>query len=370
MEVRLYEFYKSTLFRRIGITYLATGHYAESKYGVGEFELSIPMEAAFAVEFSTDRLVLIDRRYWGVITGRKLDNGSENTITVKGKELKDWLARRQIVPDNQVTDNVPMGYDSAEGWTESILKHYVENHAVSPQNPARRFPMLRIAPDQHRGTENDAYYARFVNLMDTLEIVGKRANLGTRITGDEQTGLFTFDVYGQTDRTVNQTTNKPLLLDVGRHNLDASSYTEEYGQSGNVFYCSRSGDEFEWETLTQTYFSTDDEPQWFLRREKAMSISVYEDGNQYEELEKNARKEMVKYRPAQELTCTVSRGLIYGTDYRLGDIVTVRNGEAGILADMEITAVDTVVTAESTSYTVSFGEQQLTTLDQIRRDSK
>ena len=101
-----------------------------------------------------------------------------------------------------------------------------------------------------------------------------------------------------------------------------------------------------------------------------MSISVYEDGNQYEELEKNARKEMVKYRPAQELTCTVSRGLIYGTDYRLGDIVTVRNGEAGILADMEITAVDTVVTAESTSYTVSFGEQQLTTLDQIRRDSK
>ena len=230
--------------------------------------------------------------------------------------------------------------------------------------------MLRIAPDQHRGTENDAYYARFVNLMDTLEIVGKRANLGTRITGDEQTGLFTFDVYGQTDRTVNQTTNKPLLLDVGRHNLDASSYTEEYGQSGNVFYCSRSGDEFEWETLTQTYFSTDDEPQWFSRREKAMSISVYEDGNQYEELEKNARKEMVKYRPAHQLTCTVSRGLIYGTDYRLGDIVTVRNGEAGILADMEITAVDTVVTAESTSYTVSFGEQQLTTLDQIRRDSK
>ncbi len=88
-------------FFAVSASRIATGHYTESKYGVGEFELSIPMEAAFAVEFYTDRLVLIDRRYWGVITGRRLDSGSENTITVKGK-VKDWLSRRQIVPTTRL----------------------------------------------------------------------------------------------------------------------------------------------------------------------------------------------------------------------------------------------------------------------------
>lgn len=367
MEVRLYEFVGESFFRRVGLTYMATGHYVMSRYTAGPFELVIPASAAFSMDFTKDRIVFIDRIFWGIITGRKINQGIENTVTVTGQDLKELFSRRQIVPDNMTNQNAPMGYDNANGSTETVIKHYVNNHAVNPKNPARKFGMLKIAPDKGRGIEDDAYYARYVNLLDTAVTIGKRANLGITITGSEKTMNLIFDVAERVDRTYMQGKNRPLILDVSNHNVDAMSYTEDQSQSGNVFYCSRSGDEYEWETLTQTYFQTDNEPVGLARREKSLSISVYEDGDQYEQLEKNARKEMTKYLPAESLTCTMSRNLIYGKDYNVGDYVTLRYVDIGMVSNMEIVSVDVVIDSETTSYVAEFGEPQLNRFQKIAR---
>lgn len=367
MEVRLYEFVDESVFRRVGLTYLATGHYVMARYTAGEFEISLPASAAFAMDFTADRIVQIDRMFWGIITGRKISKGSENTVTVSGRDLKEILSRRQIVPDNRISKNAPMGYDSASGSTETVIKHYVYYHAVSPRNPARQFRMLKIAADKGRGIKDDAYYARYANLLETIVSIGKRANTGIVIAGSEKTMDLIFDVAERVDRTYSQSKNRPLVLDVSNHNVDAMSYTEEQSQSGNVFYCSRAGDEYEWETLTQTYFSEDNEPTGLSRREKSLSISVYEDGDQYEELEKNARKEMTKYLPAETLTCTMSRSLVYGKDYSIGDYVTIRYLDVGIVSNMEIVSVDVVVDSETTNYVAEFGEPQLNRFDKIER---
>lgn len=369
MEIRIYRYAENRLIR-IGLTNVATGHYVRSRYEPGKFELSMPAAAPFALEFLPDSLVLIDRDYWGIITGRKISSGSDNTISITGSELTELLSRRVIVPDNAVTENKPMGYDSVSGSTEAVIKHYVSRHAAAPDNPARKLPMLEIAPNEERGTSDDAYTARYSGLMDTLSIIAKRANLGLHIRVDERTGKMVFDVSAQLDRTAGQSSNRPLILEVSRHNLESSAYTEEYGQSNNTFYCSRSGDEFAWETLTQTYFSGDEEPKGMNRRERSLSISVYDEGNQYEQLEKNARKEMMNYTPARALTCVMARTMVYGKDYRIGDVATVIDRVAGMQADMEITAVDTSCTAESTSYVATFGTPQLSVFQKINREMR
>lgn len=102
----------------------------------------------------------------------------------------------------------------------------------------------------------------------------------------------------------------------------------------------------------------------------ALSISVDSDGNQYQELEKNARKEMESYRAAESIVCTMARSLLYGTDYRVGDYATVIDRRTGTMADMELEAVDTVVTESSVDYVATFGKQQLTRLEKLRRDTK
>ena len=370
MEVRIFDLNNTTgKLRRVGLTNLSTGHYVKSKYEAGAFELTLPLSAPFTNEFTDDRLVLIDRNWWGVITGKKIDRAMSDIITVAGKQLTEWLYRRQIVPAAAQQSNMPLGYDSISGSTETVMKHYVINHAAEPLNPNRKIHGLVVAEDLGRGIEDDAYHARYVNLLETLAEIGKRANLGIIINGNERTGNFAFDVIPRRDRTASQTERAPLILEMVRHNIDSLNYTSETGNSGNTFYCSRAGDQYEWETLTQTYF-LDTEQTGFKRREKSLSISVYEDGNQYEQLEVNARKEMENYRPAESLTCTMCRRLIYGKDYLVGDYVTVIDKESGVMTDMEITAVDTVVNESGINYVATFGNQQLTRFDQIKRDLK
>lgn len=373
MELRIYSFGDSGKLKRCGASRLAYGRYTEARYTAGTFEISMPVYAAYASELQIDRLVLLDRQYWGVITGREIDNGSNGVITASGAQLTDWLARRVILPDIAMAENAPMGYDSITGTTETIMKHYVEAHAVDPRNHARKIPGLIIAEDKGRGVADDAYMARYVNLLDTLEAIGRRGKLGFSITGNEKTGRFLFDVSSRTDRSIEQTQNKPLILEISRGNVAQQVFNEDFKQSGNVFYCSRAGSEYEWETLTQTYFMDGEiEPYGISRREQALSISVDASGggNQYEELEKNARKEMEAYKAAQSATCTMSRNMTYGKDYRLGDYATVIDRRAGITANMEIEEVETVTTEMTVDRMVTFGNAQLSKMDKIRRDMK
>ena len=161
------------------------------------------------------------------------------------------------------------------------------------------------------------------------------------------------------------------MLEIARNNVASQTYTQDYKQSGNVFYCSRAGDQYEWETLTQTYFlDGSSEPAGQSRREQALSISVDADGNQYQELEKNARKEMESYRAVETITCTMSRNLQYGVDYQVGDYATVIDRRTGMTADMELEAVDTVVTETTIDYVATFGQPQLTRLEKLQRDTK
>ena len=371
MEISINEMDAEGHHSRRGITRLATGHYRTDHYTAGLFELSLPIDAPYADALLIDRLVLIDRAYWGVITGRVVDGGQTNTVSVSGSTLLEWLSRRIIVPDSAVPEDKPMGYDSVSGPTETVMKHYVIRHAINPDNPARRFPALVCMPDQERGDPEDAFMARYANLLATLESIGRRANLGFEIKGDDCNDAFAFEVHPRIDRTVHQTENPPLLLEISRRNIATLVYSQDYKQSGNVFYCSRSGDQYEWETLTQTYFLDGaEEPAGQSRREMALSISVDSDGNQYQELEKNARKEMESYRAAESIVCTMARSLLYGTDYRVGDYATVIDRRTGTMADMELEAVDTVVTESSVDYVATFGKQQLTRLEKLRRDTK
>ena len=42
MEVRLYEFVDQSFFRRVGLTYMATGHYVMSRHAAGAVRADYP----------------------------------------------------------------------------------------------------------------------------------------------------------------------------------------------------------------------------------------------------------------------------------------------------------------------------------------
>ena len=76
---------------------------------------------------------------------------------------------------------------------------------------------------------------------------------------------------------------------------------------------------------------------------------------------------MTKYLSAESLTCSMSRKLIYGMDYAIGDYVTLRYTDIGVVSNMEIVSVDVVVDSETTNYIAEFGEPQLNRFEKIER---
>lgn len=352
--------------------YKAAGDYTVSRYDIGTAALDLPLTHQAVQQTAVGDLLLIDGAYWYIVTGRDVSRDASGRVTMRAHQLAEILRRRQITPDNSAGKDMPIGYDSVAGTTETVVKHYVAACAVSPINPARIIRGLTIADDQGRGIADDAYSARYVNLWDTIASIGKLASLSPVVTADIDRQRLVFDVAANRNRTVDQQVYKPLILQMERHNLLSCDYTYDTSAAANVFYASRAGDQYAWETLTQTYWSTEDEPKGLDRRECWLSVSVYTDtGNQYEQLGKNARKAMTDYKTAESLTAAISPSMTFGRDYQVGDVATVIDKMAGVRMDAEIT---TVTVQDDTSgkrtATATFGDGKTSRFDKIARELK
>lgn len=350
----------------------AAGSYTVSRYDIGTATVELPLTHPTARLAVVGDLLLIDGAHWYIITGREVSRGDTGRIKLQAHQLAEILRRRQITPENSAGKDMPIGYDSVAGTTETVIKHYVAACAVTPTNPARIIRGLTIADDRGRGTADDAYAARYENLWDTIAKIGKLASLAPIVTADIAHQRLVFDVAPSRDRTADQRSYKPLILQIERHNLLSSDYAYDTSTSANVFYASRAGDQYAWETLTQTYWAADDEPQGLDRRECWLSVSVYTDsGNQYDQLRRNAEKAMADYKVTEGVTATLAPALVLGTDYQLGDAATVIEPIAGVRMDAEITEVTIQDDANGArTATATFGDGKLTRFDRIDREIK
>lgn len=372
MEVRIYEISNNSVsLRQIGITRRAIGSYTREKYDIGKFELTLPIDAPFADEMKIDRLLLIDSLYWGVITARCFTEGEKSQLKISGSQLKQWLHRRVFLPyENDKIYVNPLGYDSESGATETIIKAAVLKHAVEPVNIERKIFGLSVADDMKRGIEDDAYLFRYTYLDEGIKTIGQRANIGWDITGSATRCDFVFEIIPQVDCTVNQTKNKPIILQVLRHTLKASSYTEDESESSNAFYCTRSDDNEVWDKLTMLWYLDEKKKTGYQRKERALDISVDSDADDpYSEFITLSYQEMEAYRAAENMVCEMPDNMIYGVDYKLGYLCTVRSSN-GIQADMEITSVKTNVSDASQTQTATFGTPKITRFKVLERNMK
>ena len=347
-----------------------TGRYTERFYTPGDFELVLPLsDESSADAIVKGDIVQIDGRFWAQVENRRISrSGGESRLRVTGRTMVAWFERRIIIPGDAPPRDAPLGYDSIRAATETIIKHYATNSLASPENMARSINQLSIAPDMARGIAEDACYARFDNLMELLGRLGERANLGLRVMGNLRTGRFTLDVAEGADRTIRQRINRPLVFDISRGTLENLEFVEDYTETANTFYATRSGAEFEDEALTQTYYMDEESTAGLERQERHIDVSVDTDGETFEDMEYGARKEMEQYRP--KISCTASTsGLVYmpWEDYRAGDYVTIRDTMAKLDIDRQIYELETAVEPDTVRYKLGFGQPQLTKFEIARR---
>ncbi len=344
-------------------------------FAYGTFSISIPFDFKEAQAFQKYNLVRIDNAYWGVIRGMSLSaSGNSDTLAVKGIGLKGLTSSRITIAPGFSGYEGTQGYDAAMGATETVMKHFVQSNFFPAGSPTRQLPGFVLAPDLGRGNPNDKYKSRDERLSDVLKKLGEGAQIGYEITPNLEDNTLVFDVVEGVDRSASQRERPAVIFSPGLGSVQAQSYVDDDSDMRNVFYSTMSGYEFADEAYTAVYTRNDEPlPSGLYRWEQPLSISVNtpEAGQEYAEIKRLAMISAVDYEGEQSFSCDISGSrFVYGEDYNLGDIVTVRNENWGVSMDVRLVAMNISANSSGIAYKAEFGKAPLTLGEKIRRYAK
>lgn len=329
---------------------------AQKFFDVGSFDLTVPARPYGFVQ----RDQIIDFGQAGEVAG--IIQGLTRTVSSNGDELRIYgslldglLRRRIVVPDD---DPAKYGWDVASGTAGDIMAHYVNLHAVTPSQPARAIPNLRIMNGiSNIGIETVAK-ARFDNLADVISELAVYASLGWRIviSGEK----LEFQAVEPADRTAQS--DNPLILSPSFGNVSLTTAGTDATGYANSVYALGDG-EYE-DRLYQVYYSGGNTITGWRRSE------VVADCGNEDSIER--LKELALQKIADlEQTDSIRTSLIPGaSNARLGDMCTfmLRSADGvDITYDLVISEMTTTWTGASLRIEVTLGRPPHTLTSQFSR---
>lgn len=376
-EIRIYKppTEENPFFDICGITDFASND-TYSKYAtkVGEFEIQIPFDEIKNIDLAENYLVLINREFWGIVENIELiADGYGHNVNIKGECLKALLKRRLTLPPINGESELA-GYDTLVGNSETIIKMLINNNIVNPSNSDRKIFNLVIAPNLQRGITEDKYMTRFENLADVIEKICVDAKLGYDISVDLRRGNFIFDVFQGKKRIAGQSDYPPVVFSIENNSIKSLNYIRNNNNLKNVFYSTKSGDEYENEALTMTYYrDKNDIPKGIERKEVHLNISAEhpEEGKEYDELKRLTLIEAQNYERTETIGVdVVSNYYKFNDDYGLTDEVTIYDKKFNIQSNMTVNGISKSNSSNSIEEKILFGDNEISILAKIKRDIK
>ena len=188
-------------------------------------------------------LTIAPKRTW-IITGIRPSESRSLEIVVLGKELKNILSQRLVVPDVK-DDTHHFGYDrypapaDPDVAVETIMKHYVNKHAVNPSDSMRELPRLTIAVNRSRGLTT-RWSERFRPITDTLKDIGEYSGIGYTVYLDYENKRFVFDVIPERNQI--QGSDNPVVFSSEFENIANIEYEHDTTDDVTVAYAGGTGE--------------------------------------------------------------------------------------------------------------------------------
>lgn len=294
----------------------------------GSFELHCPITEA--------NTALLHRGYlvWkkgakeaGVIEDLKLEETAKKAeITAKGRFLSSYMDRRLIRPF----------YACYGKKAELAIREIYSN--------AEGIPQVELG-ELNGYTETVTFQATYQNLLAKVEEICAGMATGFRFRPDFVAKKIYFDLYRGLDHSIAQSDRERVIFSDSYQNLNSATYEENDQVYKNVCYVGGQG-----EGSNRTIVTVgDDSLKGLDRREVFLSaIDVRNDDiseAEYRDALKqrgNAALESAKMAASFDSSVEPNGNFIYGEDYDLGDIVTVRKESYGIVQNLRITEVSEV----------------------------
>lgn len=289
-------------------------------FDCGSFSFETNENLLYSTEIQIDRLVIIsgDEKKSGIITEierREGPNGrGDQIIVARGVELKGIFDWRYVQPAAGYTDYI------ATGPGETIMKGLVASQAGASATPARAIPILSVAVDSARG-EVYALSTRWKLLSETLRDVAIGANVGHSLTIDLQSGALVYDCSEGVDRRASQSVNGRAIFSTDYDTIENSSIKKSNIKYRNVIYSAGQGIG-DGRNIRTVYAGT--EPAGLARKEQFCDAKTLSSDTDIDAMGGSKLQEYAVQVYVEGQVLSYSQ-LKLGTDYDLGDMVTVES---------------------------------------------
>ncbi|WP_324730279.1 siphovirus ReqiPepy6 Gp37-like family protein [Lysinibacillus fusiformis] len=347
-----------------------------SFHGIGAIELRINRHMKYANTLLKDNLILIgtDLNKVFIIKHREIELDENGKITenwlIKGYALKSIIAQRITIPPNHTS------HDNKSGSTETVMKHYVNNHLINPIDPRRRISQLIIESDKQRGTHVD-YSSRYKNVAEEISTLSLTSGLGWDVTLDIHNKKWVFDVVEGKNLISGQSINPPVIFSPQFESLKSLQYTQSELNYKNVAIVAGQGEGVDRRVIevlgnnagtainrhevfidARDVAETDDEDHPLPEEQIIKALTDRGKQNLQELMQE-------EYLEGKILTNSPFK---YQKDYDLGDITTIQNNDWGITMDARITEIKEVHETTGFSIEATFGNDRPTLIQKIKQE--
>lgn len=339
--------------------------------GIGELELQINRYLQHADKLVKGNIIFpynrLDQAY--IIRHREIEldeNGKQTeNWSIKALSLKTFTSQRLIYPAAGKT------HESVSGNVETVMRHFVNTQMINPSDPARIFPRLVLGANQNKGPaieENSRYDSLSEKLTELSELHG----LGWNIELDMKNKRFEFVVKEGRNLVANQTGLPQVIFSTEFETIESLEYTESDLDYKNFAVVAGQGEGVERRIISIGDAAGADRYEMFV---DARDVSEEDDEGNPRPVEKvvadlNKRGNEKLSEHAQEIylggQILTTLRLIYGKDFSVGDVVTVRDKGWGVTMDTRITAVKEIYEYGKRKIDVVFDNDKPTFISKIR----
>lgn len=266
------------------------------------------------------------------------------------------------------------------GNVEDVIKSFINHNAVNPSNINRKIPDLVIGVNEGINITVDEAYAER-QLDEAIWEMCKKYDLGFEILMNHESKKYVVSTYQGADRSTEQSVNPHVIFAKAFDNVTLQSYVDDKADYKSTAYVAK--EQKESEELEKIIVG--DEKSGFARRELFVNPGIsrtYRDENDNEvtmtdeeyaaALNEAGSSELAEYPRVRSFESEVDPNaqFVYERDYSIGDKVTNRNDELGIVTHSRVVTAKEKWNRKGYSLSLEFGTSIPNLLDKIKRRSR
>lgn len=333
---------------------------------LGYFELYVSRDF-FEVLNSGKYLYRNDADELGVIdeVNYAQDENGGREAYAKGNFAEILLADRVIASTVTLNGNI-----------EIAMRQLVMQAAITPADRDRAIRHLRLGELSGISGTLDIQ-ATGDNLSEKLYEIGNTQEVSHRVRYDYLTNDLAFEVWQGKDRRDSQDVNSWAIFSNSFYNIRNVVYNRNSSSYKNFAYVAGAGEGSDRVIVTVDLMQTGEERKelWVDARDlqqddgngNKISLTVYQ-----EQLMQRGLEKLAEYRKVETVNSGIdpNANLIYKKDFDLGDYCTYINTEIGIATDKRITEIMETYEGGAMKIAVTFGTDEVSTVQQlIRRET-